>query len=125
MSQSIMDDPLLDKPISPSAEKILTDFYANDNESICSSTITKRTQQSYPETLSPKIRKDIITEKIKSRHFAGDMLIRTVYNPDNSSIADNETCSRTSKRQMKGLQQTQSMESTIQQVTVVHNTVSG
>jgi hypothetical protein len=117
-----MDLPL-DRPISPGTEKILTDFYLNDNESICGSTITKRTQQSFPETLSPKsdmtpIKENIITEKIKSRHFAGDMLRRTVYN-------DYKTCIRTSKRQMKGLQHTQSMESIIQQVTVVHNTVSG
>jgi hypothetical protein len=131
-----MDLPL-DRPISPGTEKILTDFYLNDNESICGSTITKRTQQSFPETLSPKsdmtpIKENIITEKIKSRHFAGDMLRRTVYNDrqddvrgQDLSVADYKTCIRTSKRQMKGLQHTQSMESIIQQVTVVHNTVSG
>lgn len=130
-------NPMPDRPISPGMEKILTDFYANDNESICGSTITIQTQQSYPETLSPKsnatsIKKNVIAEKIRSRHYAGDMLRRTVYNDvqadlrrQDSSLADHETCIRTSKRQMKGLQHTQSMESIIQQVTVVHNTVSG
>ena len=130
-------DPPLNRPISAGTEKILADFYSNDNESTCHSTTTKRSQQSYPETLSPKsdvtsMNKNVTAEKIISRHFAGDMLRRTVFNDkqcdlkrDDASLADSETCIKTSKRQMKGLQNTQSMESIIQQVTVVHNTVNG
>lgn len=128
------------RPTSPGMEKILKDFYASDDESVNVSVSSKRRQHQQPQSnpaaknnaFLPLMKKGLVAEKINDKHFAGDMIRRTVFNdkdenqrPSNASIADNEISARTSNRQMKGLQHTQSMQAIIHQVMVVHNTVTG
>ena len=98
----------------------------------------------------PPVRNEMVSDKINDMHFASDMIRRTVFTNQNnlhtkehskehqqqlqrtpsvSSIAtagsDNEIEIRSSQRQMKGLQHSQSMQTIIHQVMEVHNLMTG
>jgi hypothetical protein len=81
----------------------------------------------------PPLRNELVSDKINDMHFASDMIRRTVYtNPvpigkaqQQESAGDSEIAARTSQRQMKGLQHSQSMQTIIHQVMEVHNTMTG
>lgn len=127
-----------ERPSSPGVEKIMLDFYASDDDSVSASVASKRRRHPLTRLIGKKdvfpviARKDQTAEKINDKHFAADMIRRTVFNdrtevdrPHNVSTIENEISNRTSQRQMKGLQHTQSMQNIIHQVMVVHNTVTG
>lgn len=128
---------------SPGTERILGLFYDSEINSTSSSVTTSpkrriRTQaqsniMGQKDPAHTPIRDELVSMKIKDMHFAGDMIRRTVYNSQNakeqkqgeSLSSINELEVRTSNRQMKGLQQSQSMQTIIQEVMVVHNSITG
>lgn len=133
-------------PSDETDEKIMSDFFSNDDNSSIGSINSKR-------RLKPPLGKrdstflPLSSEKITDKHYASDMIRRTTFanagkrNEDyqlkqrsfvsNDTIDDDESLRslnsierKTSNKQHKGLH-SQSMMTIIQQVMEVHNTVTG
>ena len=127
---------------SPGTERILETFYDSEVNSSSTSVESSPKRRGPPHTSITSIgRKDVshapikdelVSDKINDMHFAGDMIRRTVYNNQNMKVQKQGAIAtvsqvevRTSHRQMKGLQHSQSMQTIIQEVMVVHNSVTG
>ena len=145
-------DSYSDRVASPGTERILVDFYNTDDDTTTASvTTTKRKEKSHNhlnhmarKDLPPApVRYELVSDKINDKHYASDMIRRTVFTNQNqlnskepqnyhnnasitsTSTSESEIAARTSNRQMKGLQHSQSMQTIIQQVMEVHNSVTG
>ena len=142
-------DSYTERASSPGTERILIDFYNTDDDTTNTSITSNRRREKQKTHLNhmarrdppqPPLRNELVSEKINDKHYASDMIRRTVftnqnqsnskdpqndYNHNNATSSESEIAARTSNRQMKGLQHSQSMQTIIQQVMEVHNSVTG
>ena len=139
--QAVVMESKNERLSTPGTERILEIFYDSEVNSSSTSVESSPKRRVPPHTNIKSLgRKDIshakddlISDKINDMHFAGDMIRRTVYNNQNAKVQKQgdsiATVSlvdkRTSHRQMKGLQHSQSMQTIIQEVMEVHNSVTG